>query len=247
MKKMTVFMCAVLLAVLVAAPSFAASSWEEFETRIARSEKIKICGEAVLNEFRKKPINATEEELWRALQSGTAYSRASAGIALSDAIFPDKDPSRWQEVSGMFPKKEFAPRQLAALDGLFAAVIALKDIPDGVWGAAYLLDSFAKSSFGRLKFIDDMPKELKDAIEQVISETGLVLDLTDTRVRGKLPLLPRFGGDISDNEASGSNMQFLDGYGSLSNSAFYAWDRNKGIGYKILDYREFNSKNFWIF
>lgn len=245
MKKSALLTAALMfLAILsIVVPAFAATDWDTFAAQMEKRDKIKVTGEAVLNDMRSIAPEGSEENLWRMLWNGETRSRAAAAVALVDRMFPDGDPSRWQEVSGFLPNRGVQPRQLVAMDGLFVAVLALKELPDGVWGAAYLLDNFGKSGIGKVKFIDEIPADLKEAIAEIVAETGIPGDWSSSMIRGRMPLLPSYRGAISRDTADSRNMQYLDGYGALAANGRYAWDRDNGYVYDVVD----GADDFWIF
>ena len=235
MKKTALTLFLVLASLIFAMPALASSEWDAFAAEQANKEMIKEKGASVLTELRAAAPSGTEEELWKMLFTGDARSRAAAGLALADRIFPDGEPSRWAEVSGFFPHRSVQPRQLAAMDGLFTAVSAMRELPDGVYASALLLGSFGKSAAGRLKFIDDIPKELRTVIDDVISKTKMKGDWSSEKIRGKMPLMPLYRGYITRNRADSSQMQYLDGMGSLAANGRFAWDRDKGYIYEIIE------------
>ena len=101
------------LAILsIVVPAFAATDWDTFAAQMEKRDKIKVTGEAVLNDMRSIAPEGSEENLWRMLWNGETRSRAAAAVALVDRMFPDGDPSRWQEVSGFLPNRGVQPRQL---------------------------------------------------------------------------------------------------------------------------------------
>lgn len=237
MKKAVVAVCCMALALAFsAAPVFASDDWNSFVAQMQKREKIDEHGAATLAKLRAEaPQNVSESELWGMLWSGEDESRAAAGVALADRIFPDGDPSRWQEASGFLTNYSYRPRQLAAMDGLFTAVIVLDKMPDGEWAAARLLQRFGKSGAGKLMFIDEIPQSLRDAIDDVIARTGLAGDWSSKKIRGKMPLLPVYSGWITRSAADSRRMQYLDGFGSISGNGDYAWDRDKGRIYQVKD------------
>ena len=141
----------VLLAVtigLLAMPLFAASDWDTFTAEMEKRNKIKDTGAAIVADMRGIAPQGTDIELWHKLWEGEPSWRAAAAVALIDRIFPLGDPSRWQEVSGFASNRSVQPRQLIAIDALFVAVDSLRQMPDGIWGSAYLLQQFGKSGWG---------------------------------------------------------------------------------------------------
>ena len=235
MKKIVLVMMFVLLFSVCSAPAFADDKWDAFVAKMEQQAKIKEIGLPVIEALRQSAPQGTEEELWQMSKSGEAKARAAAAVALVDKMFPGGDPSRWEEVRGFLPRRSVQPRQLLAVDALFSAVSAMRELPDGVWGSAYMLDLFGKSAMGRLKFIDDIPAELRTVLDKVIEETQLRGDWSSSVIRGRMPLLPSYRGYITRNRADSEAMQFLDGYGSLSGNGRYAWDRERNYIYEIID------------
>lgn len=244
MKKFVILVIvAVMLAVSVV-PALAATDWDTFVGEMQKREKIKETGAAVLSDIRDIEPSGSEAETWEKLWSGEPKWRAAAGLALVDRIFPDGDPARWEEVNGfMGSSGSRRPRQLAAMDGLFVAITALRDVPDGVWASAALLDKFGKSALGKVKFIDEIPAGMREVIDDVIAQTGLPGDWSSKKIRGKMPLLPIYRGYITRDNADSKNMQYLDGFGSMSGNGRYAWDRDRGYVYEVV---EDTWDNIWI-
>ena len=84
-------------------------------------------------------------------------------------------------------------------------------------------------------FIDDIPKDLRTVLDDVISKTAMKGDWGSVKIRGKMPLMPLYRGYITRNRADSDNMQYLDGLGSLASNGRYAWDREKGYIYEIIE------------
>lgn len=235
MKKTLAALAAVLLLAVLAVPAFAASDWNEFVADMQKRDKIKETGAAVLQRIRGQEPSGSESELWSRLWSGEASQRAAAGLALTDRMFPDGDPAKWEQVSGFMDRGSFRPRQLAAMDGLFVAISSLRELPDGVWAAASLLSRFGRSAAGRIEFIDELPAGLREVLDDVIAQTGLPGDWSSRKIRGRLPLLPVYKGFVTRNTADDKNMQYLDGYGAVSGNGRYAWDRDRGYIYEVAE------------
>lgn len=236
----TVFL--VLIIGLFAMPLFAASDWDTFTAEMEKRSKIKDTGVAIIADMRDIAPQGTEIELWHRLWEGEPRWRAAAAVALIDRIFPGGDPSKWEEVSGFASNSSVQPRQLIALDALFVAVDSLRQITDGVWGSAYLLQQFGKSGWGKVMFIEEIPYGFDQTLRDIISTTGLTGDWSIKRIRGKLPLLPIYRGYITRDRADSRNMQYLGGYGSIASNGRYAWDRDRGYIYEVVE----DSRDFWI-
>lgn len=244
MKKTNMLILAILMIAFFSAPSFASTKWDDFIAERAQYEKIKDLGIPVIDNLRKSTVEGSEEELWSKLWVGDAKSRSSAGVALMDSIFPNGDPSRWQEVSGFVSNAGRAPRQLAGLDAFFVVVSAVRELPDGIWASAFLLENFGKSTRGRMYFIDDTTPEIRALVDDVVAKTQLKGDWSSSLIRGHTPLLPRFNGYISMGRAMDRRMQFFSGHGSMAGNGNYAWDRNTGYIYEINDQMGMVSPSF---
>lgn len=234
----------VLAISLFSVPAFAASDWDTFAAEMEKRSKIKETGAAIVTDMLDIAPQGTEMELWNKLWEGEPRWRAAAAVALIDRMFPEGDPSRWQEVSGFVPKRSVLPRQLMAMDAFFVAVDSLRQIPDGVWGSAYLLWLFGKSGIGKVMFIEETPEGMDGVLNDVIAFTGLQGDWSIKKTRGKIPMLPLYRGHITRDIADSRNMQYLDGYGSIASNGSYAWDRDRGYVYEVVE--DNWERNIWI-
>lgn len=235
---------AVLLASLslfFTAPLFAAVTWDELVAGLEKREMVRSEGWALLLELKEEAPGGSEQDLWKMLWVGEPRSRAVAGVALMDRIFPGGSPARWEDASGFLSGASYKPRQLAAMDAFFVTVAALDTIPDGEWTAALLLSDFARSARGLVYFIEQMPQGLKEPIDSIVSKTGIGGDWSVKAMRRPLPLLPSFGGSISRDTAESRQLQYLDGSGSIAGNGCYAWDRDRGYLYQVVE----RSDRFW--
>ena len=91
-------------------------------------------------------------------------------------------------------------------------------------------------------FIEEISYGLDQTLKDVISTTGLTGDWSIKRIRGKMPLLPLYRGYITRNSADSRNLQYLNGYGSIASNGKYAWDRDRGYIYEVME----DSRDFWI-
>lgn len=239
---------AVILLVLTisffSAPVFASSDWDAFTAEMEKRSKIKDTGPALVADMLDIAPQGTEMELWNKLWDGEPRWRAAAAVALINKMFPEGDPSRWQEISGFVSKSSVVPRQLMAMDALFVAVDSLRELPDGVWGSAYLLSLFGNSGMGKVMFIEEIPEGMDQVLEEIISATGLTGDWSVKKIRGKLPLLPSYRGYVTRDTADFRNMQYLDGYGSIAANGEYVWDRDKGYVYKVIE--DSSGRDAWV-
>lgn len=229
---------------LFSAPVFASSDWDTFTAEMEKRSKIKDTGAAIVADMLDIAPQGSESELWNKLWDGEPRWRAAAAVALINRMFPQGDPSRWQEISGFVPQRSVQPRQLMAMDAFFVAVDSLRQIPDGVWGSAYLLFLFGKSGMGKVMFIEEIPEGMDQVLNDVIAFTGLQGDWSIKKIRGRLPVLPIYRGYITRDTADSRNMQYLDGYGSIASNGRYAWDRDRGYVYEVVE--DNLDRNIWI-
>ena len=227
---------ALTIAMLVcAAPLYAASSWDDLVAGMEQQEETREKGQALIAQLRAEAPVASETQLWNALWTGDAKSRAVNAIALMDKIFPGGDPSRWERVQGFLSNTSYQPRQPAGIDALFVAAASLNSMEGGEWSAAYLLSTFGKSARGRILFVEETPAEIRTVLDSVIAKTGLRGDWSTVRTRGSMPFVPVYRGYISRDGAESRQLQYLDGLGSIANNGRYAWDRNRGYLYQVVE------------
>lgn len=220
-----------------------AETWQDMLSWMEQRETIRTEGAEFLAELRREAPSGTERELWKMLWVGEARSRAAAGVALMDRIFPAGSPARWEEARGFMAGSFYIPRQLAGMDALFVTVAALDAVPGGEWTAAAYLRDFARSGRGMVKFIEQIPSGLQKPINSIIEKTGLDGDWTVKTARRQLPLLPVYGGTITRDGAESRALQYVDGVGRLASNGYYAWDRDKGRIYKVVE----GSDSLWVF
>lgn len=232
-------------ALLPVAPVFANVTWEdrfaELEKEQTNKEMIRFVGDKFLAELREEAPQGTELDLWKRLWVGVPFDRAAAGAALMYRVFPDGDPGRWEEARGFLSNTSYKPRQLAGMDAFFVTVAALDEVPGGEHAAAFLLNSFSKSARGMIYFIEQLPQGLQVPIASIVAKTSLRGDWSARSVSGSLPLLPVFRGSISRDVAESRRLIYLDGAGRIAGNGYYAWDRNRGYLYRVVE----DSERFW--
>lgn len=225
----------VSFALLTVSPVFAAATWGELVADLERKEMVAERGSGFLAELRSEAPQGSELDLWKKLWVGDARSRAAAGVALMDKVFPGGDPGRWEETSGFISNGSYRPRQLAGLDAFFVTVVALDSIDGGEWAAAALLGSFSRSPRGMMHFIERMPDGVQGPIASVVAKTGLHGNWSPRVTRRPLPLLPNFGGQMTRDTAEMKQLQYLDGFGKIAGNGYYAWDRDRGYVYRVIE------------
>ncbi len=184
-------------------------------------------------------------ELWRSLwyEGIKADKRTANALLLVRRIFPDGDPSRWAEVSGFF-YPGVIPSTLAGVDAVYKASVGLinMEMEGSDRLARNLMNSLSGSSRAKLYFIDTAPYEYT-YIANTLSKRGYFPDYGDwpeADISGKLPLASPVRGRISSNLASAKSFVFLNASAGIVNNGAYAWDREKGMIYRVID-REDNN------
>ena len=124
MKKTIIIVMSFLITTIIVTPSLSSSRWDEFVTKSIEYERIQELGIPVINNLKEATVQQNEIELWEQLWQGDPALRCKAGLALMDRIFPNGDPSRWQEVDGFLSISKRQPRQLAGIDAFFVVVSA---------------------------------------------------------------------------------------------------------------------------
>lgn len=179
-----------------------------------------------------------DKSLWDSLWDVdiSTDQRAANALSLINKLYPKGDPSRWDDVSGFWNPWQ-VPKSLAAVDGLFVAVISLLDLPEesAHWLARVIMGAFISSSRAKLYFISQCPAEYQE-IRQKFAEMSLRPPFgrwPEGSVIGSLPLARPVLGLISENAAGARGYYPLDAYGVPSSSGFFAWDRDGGKLYRI--------------
>nr|WP_321501191.1 cell division protein FtsL [uncultured Dethiosulfovibrio sp.] len=234
-----------LITIALCLMSSVAWGWQDrYDSMVEMSLKREeggIVGGHLKKELLSEAPSKSELILWKSLWEGSARERASVGLALIEAIYPQGDPSRWGEVVG-FVYPSLIPRPLMAVDALMVSVRSLMDLEGGDFLAAELLRSFGSSSRAKHLFIDTSPKDMEDVLSELVSRTGMPGSWKATDIEGSLPLAAPVGGAISQSSAIARGMRFLDGSGVPSNNGPYGWDRSSGRIYQVVD----RSNPLWI-
>ncbi|MDO4988401.1 MAG: hypothetical protein Q4E17_05200 [Synergistes sp.] len=238
MKKISAVLLTIGLSLMLCTASCASEeTWDTFVYRMECREKIESVGKPYFEQTALLAPQGNIYQLWKiSCSDSVPERRASASAALVKALFPDGDPSRWQEVSGFFPQGSYIPKQLIAVNALFNAIIELgRAEGDGKFAAAYLLKQFGKSSAGRLYFIDTTTEEIRKAVDTITAETNMPGDWSTTEIKGTMPFVRYFDGARTRDYVEFNKMQYIDGSGRISENGLYAWDRRTGRIYIIAE------------
>ncbi len=191
-------------------------------------------------------------ELWRSLwyEEVKADKRTANALLLVRRIFPDGDTSRWDEVSGFF-YPGVIPSTLAGVDAVYSASLGLinMEMKGSDRLARNLMNSLLDSSRAKIYFFDTAPYEYT-YIANNLSKRGYFPDYGDwpeADISGKLPLASPVRGRISSNLAAARNLVFLNASAGIVNNGAYAWDREKGMIYRVIDREDNNLSSAIIF
>lgn len=179
--------------------------------------------------------------LWKKLFNGPFSNhedRIGAGLALVDRIFPNGDPSRWEQVSGFLEGLE-VPRSLAAADAvLFTAYLAVETLPspDGMWLAYVLMEPFFRSDAARIAFGRTCPHPVAGMMDKM-TKAGVSPPEgwpEPFEVVGFMPIGAPVSGSVDLDQVALYGMWRLDSNGRIrADAKSLAWDRTEGAIYRI--------------
>lgn len=189
-------------------------------------------------------------ERWRDLVGGQGSAEEQAGnaLVLVERLFPGGDPSRWEEVKGFWLPSD-VPLPLAALDAVFYGAKALLSMQDGraPWLARSLVEALASSDRARTVALRTAPAEVRGLLEDLAVQAppppvgGWPSGIT----RGNLPYAHAVSGWITESRATMQGMAFLNASGvPVGGGGIYAWDREHGRVYRVLDSEH---RKIWLF
>ncbi|MDD4835967.1 MAG: hypothetical protein PHU72_02515 [Dethiosulfovibrio sp.] len=225
----------VLLLCLCSSTAF---GWQDrYDSMVQRSlsrETDQAEADSLKAELLSEVSHVGELELWRSLWDGTPRERASRGLALMEALYPDGDPSRWEEIGG-FLHPSLVPKSLMAVDAVFVSVKSLMDLDGGSSLAASILVSFGSSSRAKHLFLTSLPEDMSSVLASLVEMEHMTGFWEPSHIVGTLPLAAPVRGNISQSSAVSRGMQFLDGLGVPSSNGPYCWDRPSGRIYQVVD------------
>lgn len=232
------FLGALVLALIVAPEALA---YERTWNDLAERYSIRAEDRQHAMELRERLVAQAPEEdeklLWEGLwKEDDPLKKASMSLALVEKLFPDGDPSRWDEISGFWRPKEI-PRSLAALDAVYVASLSLLEIESSEPGAHSLafelLDSLLRSSRARYHAFLNAPEEYLVLTEAFSDESP---SLPEGTIVGRLPFAHPVRGSVSTDGALFRKMTMLNNMGQVAQGAgSYAWDRRRGKIFRIRD------------
>ena len=216
---------------------------ERFDSLAERySRKIEARGASM--ELRRNLLNEAEDlapyELWQSLFRPEIAPRQGAAnaLALLESLLEQGDPASWDKVSGLF-HPSLVSKPLAAADGIFMAVAFLLEMEDKGSGeaAVYLLERFQDSSRGKYYFLTTCPGEYLSMVKEMSSRDLLPSygQWTEGKPEGKLPLASPVIWSIGQDTARTLGMTFLDSAGRPGINGVFAWDRERGRIYYVVE------------
>ena len=180
--------------------------------------------------------------LWKSLflPGQTAEQGAANGLALLSLLVEDGDPAKWDTAAGFFLPSE-VPKPLAAADAVYMSSLFLMKIDHEGAGplALWLMTRFLDSSRGKHFFITTGPAEYPPLVREMTArELAPPFGVwPEGAVRGALPFGAPVRGWISYGSALTKEMVFLDGAGRPASNGRYAWDRDRGRIYAVVEDR----------
>jgi len=131
------------------------------------------------------------------------------------------------------------PKPLAAFDAAFFTVMALleMDRPEAPWVAQDLLQALRSSSAAALLALRTAPAEYPWIVGALEKGTGLppLGGWPRGKVRGKLPFAHPVRSVITEIQAQSRDMLFLNSAGQPAPGGPYAWDRDRGRVYRVIE------------
>jgi hypothetical protein len=249
MRRMWKWTCLFLLVLGMVVPA-AAGTIEEWAAAIDARDAGMARAESLRAELLSRAGEGSPVELWRRMVRGEGSPEALAAdaLALVDHIFPGGDPSRWEEVRGFWLPAD-VPVPLAALDAVFHGAVALLLMEDdrAPWLARSLVEALAASDRGRTVAFRTAPVEVRALLEELAEQAPPppVGGWPSGTVLGTLPFAHAVSGWITATRATMQNMTFLNASGvPVGGSGAYAWDRERGRLYRVLDSEH---RKLWLF
>jgi len=223
------------------------TGFEELVSRYIRAERWEKSSIELRKDLLSKAEPKEPVDLWWSLwdMDSRGEQRAANALKLVEYLYPGGDISRWDEIQGLW-YPSLIPTTLAAIDAVYVAAWELleMDREDASWLARDLVNDLGRSSRAKHYFMKHGPEEYRQIITG-FSERGLEPDYgnwTEPETIGSLSLASPVRGSISQNFAVSFNLVFLNASGEIVNLGTYAWDREKGKIYEVID-RERDDNN----
>ncbi|HON33574.1 MAG TPA: hypothetical protein PL052_01670 [Synergistales bacterium] len=241
--KRTIFILFLAALVMLPAPpdrAEAARSYEELAEAYSRKFETRPKAEALRSTLLEGAWDSGGPTLLGSIKDPglSPEQRAANGLKLVEELFPGGDPARWDKVSGFWPGP-MIPKPLAAFDAVFFTVIALLELdrPEAPWMAQDLLQALRGSSAAALLALRTAPEEYLRIVEALEKGTGLppLGGWPRGKIRGRLPFAHPVRSVITETHAQSRDMQFLNSAGQPASAGPYAWDRDRGRVYRVVE------------
>ena len=243
MKKSSISVVCAVCALCVAASCGLAMTKAEIDAEWKRMTELRVARSA--GEEKAAAIRADLDArvsdgkfiaLWKKCTDAGAggEERLAAAWSVIKKYVPDGDVSRWSEV-GYYEIPAMMLRPFMVIDALYAALIELERTDGGEWVAAGLLKDFSRSSHGRYDFLGECPAPVAEALARIVEKTGLMGNWKPRRTVGTLPLARPVRGSVNREMVGQKGMLFLNAAGVPASNGSYAWDREKGRFYHVVD------------
>jgi len=218
----------------------AENSYEKLVSGYLNEDKWEKSSISLRNELLSKVEDIAPYEMWLSLwdDSVKGEMRAAYALRLVQVLFPDGDLSRWDEIEGMW-YPSIIPIPLASIDAAYIAAHELLQMKrmDASWLARNLINDLSRSSRAKYYFMREAPVEYLDIITKLEAmDMGPGFgNWTQPEVTGSLSLASPVRGRISQNAALSRKFVFLNASGVIVNIGTYAWDRENGHIYEVIE------------
>ncbi len=230
----------ILIASVSSFPAAASRSFEELAEMYLRREHARPEAAELKNRLLASAWEMEAPDLWDSLKDPALApeQKAANGLLLIKILFPGGNPARWEDISGLwFPG--MVPKSLAAFDAIYYTAMALVELdePGAPWIAHDLMAEFRRSSRAALIAIRTAPKEYSGLIRALDESTGMppMGGWPEAEIRGSLPFGHPVRSAVTETYAVMREMQFLNAAGQPASSGPFAWDRDRGRIYRVID------------
>ncbi|NLK19283.1 MAG: hypothetical protein GX310_05785 [Synergistaceae bacterium] len=223
----------------MAAAADTETRFEELTRRYGQKAERTAAAEELRTDLEAKAEPLPPERLWRSLflPGQTAEQGAANGLALLSALVKGGDPVNWEGASGFFLPSE-VPKPLVAADAVYMSSVYLLKMEEEAAGAlaAWLMVRLLDSPRGKHFFISTGPAEYGPMVRDMTARELLPSFgvWPGSVARGVLPFAAPVRGWVSYGTALMREMVFLDGAGRPASNGLYAWDRDRGRIYMVI-------------
>lgn len=231
---------AMLIAPCFCSPATASRTFEELVEIYSRREEARPEAASLENRLLESAWEIDEPGLWHSLKDFNLApeQRAANGLMLIKALFPGGNTARWEDISGLW-LPGMIPKPLAAFDAVYFTAIALLELddPGAPWLSQGLFEELRRSSSAALTAIRTAPAEYPGIVEALERSTRMppMGGWPEAVIRGTLPFAHPVRSAVTETYAMMREMQFLNSAGQPASSGPFAWDRDRGRIYRVID------------